>query len=60
MKKFVLEIEMGNDAMQTTKDIVFALGRVAARLKDVNIRAIDELKILDINGNTVGKCSMVE
>ena len=63
--KFVLSIDLGNDAMQTPGDVAEALWRVyrnlnsltAARVGsgDVKLRATDEGKIIDVNGNTVGR-----
>jgi hypothetical protein len=48
---FILKIEMGNDAMQTTEDISEALDQVKSELES-NIK---RSKIFDRNGNTVGK-----
>jgi hypothetical protein len=62
--KFVLSINLGNDAMQTSGDVAEALWRVyrnlnsltAARVGsgDAKLRDTDEGKIVDVNGNTVG------
>ena len=55
--KFTLEIELGNEAMQTDEHIGRALsllGRAFTEAQDgTDIR--DAGKIKDINGNTVGK-----
>jgi len=48
---FILKIEMGNDAMQTTEDISEALDRVKSKLKSGR----EYLTIVDKNGNTVGR-----
>lgn len=56
--KFTLEIELGNDAMQTKGDIAAALTQVAARFpRCIMGRMVvgDYGSIRDINGNTVGK-----
>lgn len=49
---FVMEIEMGNDAMRTRRDLVHALGTVRERLIQ-NPGACDGV-IRDENGNRVG------
>ena len=51
MKKFKLEIEMGNDAMQSGFDVAQALKlEVIPRLTDGYLAGV----IFDINGNKVG------
>ena len=55
MKKFKLEIRLGNDAMQTMDDIAEALERVAVG----NIHNGQNTgRIFDDNGNTVGTWSI--
>ena len=55
MKKFKLEIQLGNDVMQTMDDIAGALERVAVG----NIHnGSDTGRIFDDNGNTVGTWSV--
>ena len=55
MKKFKLEIKLGNDAMQTVSDIAEALKRVAVG----NIHNGQNTgRIFDDNGNTVGTWSI--
>ena len=55
MKRFKLEIRLGNDAMQTMDDIAGALERVAVG----NIHdGRDTGRIFDYNGNTVGTWSI--
>lgn len=49
--KFVLEIELGNDAMRSCYHVAKALHDITKRLKDTGDM---EGKIRDINGNTVG------
>ena len=49
--KFILEIELGNDAMRSCYHVAKALRDLAKRLKDTGDM---EGKIRDINGNTVG------
>lgn len=54
---FKLEIEMGNDAMQTAEDVATALIQVAAKLKRGQATGeieLDEGKVYDANGNYVG------
>jgi hypothetical protein len=54
--KFVLEIELGNDAMQTAEDVAEA---IRAKLKGIEASTFDApegpYNIRDRNGNTVGK-----
>ena len=50
MEKFTLEIEMGNDAMQTTEDIIDALKQVIKKMESGR----DGGFIQDVNGNNVG------
>jgi len=49
-RKFVVAVEMGNIAMQTSDDIAEALVDVAAQLKRGKLSG----SIIDANGNTVG------
>lgn len=49
--QFELHITMGNEAMQTNEDVAFALHMVADRIS----RGVDGSKIMDQNGNCVGK-----
>ena len=66
--KFILEIELGNDAMQTGEDIARALMDVAKDLMNYGIGGrsrypvskIDGRKIMDENGNSVGKWEVVD
>ncbi len=57
--KFTLEIELGNDAMQTYVNIRTALREVAVMLgastsAHRKITKVDGGRIMDVNGNTVG------
>jgi len=52
--RFVVEIELGNEAMATPRDIAEALTRLAERLKQIDGDP-GEGVIRDINGNTVGR-----
>ena len=59
--KFKLEIELGNDAMQTYEDVVSSL--IACQQTVAEYRKLhvgDARKVRDINGNTVGKWEVVE
>ena len=55
MSQFVLKIKLGNDAMQTGNDIAETLRYIADTIEDsINLSNYHEVKIFDINGNTVG------
>jgi len=54
--KFILEIEMGNDAMLTHTDVSSALRFVQAKLSEGR----NEGRVMDINGNSVGKWEFTE
>ena len=54
-ERFKLEIELGNDAMRTRADVIRALRRLATAIEMTS--KVDEAKILDINGNSVGRWS---
>jgi hypothetical protein len=62
--KFQLEIELGNDAMQTYDDVRQALKSVCAYLKEYRqgeeVEAGDDTPIRDLNGNTVGTWTVTE
>jgi hypothetical protein len=52
--KFILEIELGNDAMKRPSDVSNALSKIAEQVKHVaGLKGITT-KILDVNGNSVG------
>ncbi len=62
--KFILEIELGNEAMKTGMDIATALERVASRFHN-NYPFAEDLPglvrgIMDANGNTVGSWKIEE
>lgn len=59
--KFKLEIELGNDAMQSGRDVADALNNVAFQLQDVTMR-LEEMggMVVDENGNTVGAWQVEE
>ena len=50
--KFVLEIKMGNDAMQWPRDVAEAIAGALPKIADPG--AVSEGSIRDENGNTVG------
>jgi hypothetical protein len=54
--KVVIEIELGNEAMQTGADVAQALGTVQHRIEDLllPLRVTDEGPVKDVNGNRVG------
>ena len=57
--KFMLEIELGNDAMRDDADIAEALARVAKRVETIGTEYNRAFVIRDTNGNTVGRWSVV-
>lgn len=59
--KFILEIELGNDAMQTRADIEEALRRLGQDCRYMSDipRVGDDGGIMDLNGNNVGKWKVV-
>ena len=52
--KFTLEIELGNDAMQTEDDVARALKEVAKNIRNHGFDDATE-GIFDLNGNKVGE-----
>lgn len=54
---FKIKIEMGNDAMQTPRELAQALREVAAEIEGIDLRETKSRRISDDNGNTVGKWS---
>lgn len=61
--KFLLEIDMGNEAMQGPDDLAHALDRTAKRIASGEMALHphdgDTAKIRDANGNTVGSWRLV-
>lgn len=59
--RFKLEIDLGNDAMQTGADVAQALGTVQHRIEDLLIPLRDGLggPVKDGNGNTLGSWEVV-
>lgn len=58
--KFKLEIELGNDAMQSNVDIETALQAVARNYHKAGLAKPDTGRIFDGNGNAVGKWEVLE
>lgn len=52
MLTFHLEIEMGNEAMQTAEDLAACIRYVAGKMQDDHIPIAGVVR--DANGNTVG------
>lgn len=53
--KFKLSIEMGNDAMQTPRELAEALRELATRVESIEETETNAgAKVLDDNGNEVG------
>lgn len=57
MARFLLEIEIGNDAMQSPEDVAEVLRLVGWA---ANLDGITEAPIRDRNGNVVGKYGFKE
>jgi hypothetical protein len=60
--KFTLEIELGNDAMQTCDDLGRAIREVSEEFLDIMDAPtlVSDILLKDINGNTVGKWEVVD
>jgi hypothetical protein len=58
MSKFILEIDLGNEAMQTREDIAWALERASMMVRHGNYPL--GATIRDDNGNVVGKYERTE
>lgn len=56
--KFTVEIELGNDAVQTADDIANILRETADRVDRVEVGAFRNIR--DLNGNTVGLWQVVK
>lgn len=59
MKKFKLEIELGNDAMRKAGEVGDAIERAMARRATDRFKVGDEGRIMDVNGNKVGSWVVV-
>lgn len=60
--KFKLNVELGNAAMETTKDVARALLTLAKMLDakgDVKVRRPEDGTVRDLNGNRVGTWEFV-
>ena len=57
-KVFTLEIRLGNDEMQTARDVAAALMDVVAKLDNDEWHPGHTKSILDANGNRVGGWKM--
>ncbi len=55
MDTFTLTIKLGNDAMLTGYDVAKALKEMARKIKDSSFTRVDGGKLMDLNGNTVGR-----
>lgn len=60
--KFLLEIELGNDGMQTIQDLAWALSEQGSLLTTASETAPrpERWAIHDRNGNTVGKWKVID
>ncbi len=54
MGSFKIELDMGNDAMQSAEDVAGALIRIAAMVKRDGLLRNSEQSVRDDNGNCVG------
>lgn len=59
MPRFILEIEMGNDAMVNEHDIAGALTSISNELIAMGLLYHETYNIRDINGNTVGHYEVI-
>jgi len=55
MKSFKLELDGGNEAMDTPQDVADALERIAAQVREMDEQYGFSSPIRDANGNTVGE-----
>jgi hypothetical protein len=53
--KFTLDIELGNDAMQTANDVGLTLVEWGCKLRGCNFEDEKLASIFDTNGNNVGR-----
>lgn len=60
MAKVTVEIEVGNDAMQTSEDVATALQKVSFILEENELRDNMRIDIFDENGNNVGALRFLE
>lgn len=60
--KFTLEIELGDEALQTLADVQAAIAASRRSLADGNepLEIGDSDRLWDINGNTVGKWEVTD
>ena len=57
--KITFEVEMGNDTMQTGRDVVNAFMDSIRRIRSAAVDLVnDDGKVMDDNGNSVGKWSV--
>ena len=59
MSKFLLSIELGNDAMQTGNDIAKALHTVGLQINSNDQPYPTQRPIRDVNGNIVGQWQVI-
>lgn len=55
MDTFTLTIRLGNEAMQDASDVAAALRKLADKLDGNSFDTMTGGKIMDLNGNCVGK-----
>lgn len=60
MAKFVLEIELGNDAMRTVEDVQYTINESLYTFRRSVFYSGDTAKLRDINDNTVGHWEVVD
>lgn len=57
--RLIVEISLGNDAMRTGSDLSHALERIA-RVLPRTVRHGDGAKVMDHNGNSVGRWEVTD
>lgn len=57
MEKFSLEVDLGNEEMQTPEQVATLLRKLAGRIESgqLNFKWADKVLLWDDNGNTVGQ-----
>lgn len=60
VSELFVRVELGNDVMQTSKQVADTLRRIAQRLEDTGYMEDEEIQslnrgVMDTNGNSVGE-----
>ena len=62
-KSFTVELELGNEAMESANDIATALRAIADQVEQHNsqvLRPMHSRSVMDSNGNTIGSWNIQE